>query len=75
MASLHDILSDSTADWTRSGPATEAAVQSLSANCDDELPKEYVCFLRYSNGGEGFRCIEPWYFQLCSSEKVMEDIK
>ena len=71
MASLHDILSDSTAGWTRHPPATEEAVQALMANCDFALPVEYLFFLRFSNGGEGFLCIEPWYFRLCPAEEVV----
>ena len=72
MATLLEILSDSTAGWTRRPPATNAAIEALAANCDFELPEEYLAFLRYSNGGEGFLCIEPWYFQFCSAEEVIE---
>jgi hypothetical protein len=72
MATLLDILSDSTAGWTRRPPATDAAIEALSANCDFKLPEEYLFFLRYSNGGEGFLCIEPWYFQLWSAEEDIE---
>jgi hypothetical protein len=71
MANLLDILSDSTAGWTRRPPATEATIQALTANCDFELPEEHLSFLRYSNGGEGFLCMEPWYFQLCPAEEVI----
>lgn len=71
MATLLEILSDSTARWTRRPPATNEALQALTANCDFELPEEYLSFLRYSNGGEGSLCIEPWYFQLCSAEEVI----
>jgi hypothetical protein len=70
MATLLEILSDSTAGWTRHPPATEAAIQALAANCEFALPEEYLSFLRYSNGGEGLLCIEPGYFRLCSAEEV-----
>jgi len=72
MVSLLEILSDSTAGWTRRPAATEADIQVLVAACDFDLPDEYLAFLQYSNGGEGFLCIEPWYFQLCSAEEVVE---
>jgi hypothetical protein len=72
MATLLEILSDSTAGWTKRPPATEAAIEALAAACEFELPSEYLCFLRYSNGGEGFLCIEPWYFQLWSAEETIE---
>jgi len=71
MATLLDVLSDSTAGWTRRPPATDAAIEALAANCDFLLPEEYLSFLRYSSGGEGFLCIEPWYFRLCSAEEVI----
>lgn len=72
MATLLEILSDSTASWTRCPPAAGSAIESLAAACDFDLPEEYLTLLRYSNGGEGFLCIEPWYFQLCSAEEVVE---
>jgi len=71
MSTLHDILSDRTASWSRRPPASEAAIAALCANCDFALPEEYKSFLRLSNGGEGFLSIEPWYFQLCSAEEVV----
>jgi hypothetical protein len=71
MTTLLDILSDPTAGWIRRPPATEAAIQRMTAHCDFALPDEYLSFLRYSNGGEGILCIAPWYFQLCSAEEVI----
>jgi hypothetical protein len=71
MPTLHDILSDPTASWSRHSPASEAAIAALIANCDFAVPDEYESFLRFSNGGEGFLCIEPWYFKLCSAEEVV----
>jgi hypothetical protein len=71
MATLLEILSDSTAVWTRRPPASAAAIESLEASCDFTLPEEYLSFLRFSDGGDGVLCIEPWYFQLCSAEEVV----
>lgn len=71
MTAIRDILGDSTATWDRRPPATESAIQVLVANCDFELPEEYLTILRYSNGGEGPLCIEPWYFRICSAEEVV----
>ena len=70
MAKLLSILSDPSASWSRRQPAAEESIQSLTASCDFALPEEYLSFLRYSNGGEGSLCIEPWYFQLCPAEEV-----
>ena len=72
VASLREILSDSTSGWTRRPAATEADIQALIAATDFDLPKELLAFLQYSNGGEGFLCIEPWYFQLCSAGELVE---
>jgi hypothetical protein len=46
-------------------------MEALTASCDFALPEEYLSLLRYSNGGEGAMCIEPWYFQLCAAEEVV----
>ena len=69
---LLQILCDSTASWSRLPPASEARIDALTAEVDFDLPVEYLDFLRYSNGGEGSLCIEPWYFQLCSAEEVLK---
>ncbi len=71
MSSLIEILSDSTAEWARRPAATEVDIQALIAATDFDLPKEIIAFLQCSNGGEGFLCIEPWYFQLWSAEELV----
>jgi hypothetical protein len=71
MTTLLEILSDPAADWNRRAPASDATIQSLIAQCDFTLPPEYLSFLRYSSGGEGSLCIEPWYFRLCPAEEVI----
>jgi hypothetical protein len=71
MATLLDILSDPTASWSKRAPASESAIQALAASCDFPLPNEYLTFVRYSDGGEGFLCIEPWYFQLWSASELI----
>lgn len=71
MATLLEILNDPTAVWTKRPPATDAALGALAASCDFALPEEYSTLLRFSNGGEGSLCLEPWHFQLCSAEDVV----
>jgi hypothetical protein len=71
METLLEILSDSSATWTRRPPASEAAIRALVASCDFRLPDEYLSFLRYSNGGEGSLCLEPWWFRICPAEEVL----
>jgi hypothetical protein len=70
MASLHDILSDPSATWTRRPLASEVAILALATSCDFTLPEEYLSFLRYSNGGEGPQCLSGW-FRLCPAEEVL----
>jgi len=72
MATLIEILSDPDAGWTRRPPASEAAIQTLIADCDFALPPDYLTFLRYSNGGEGILCIDPGWFRICPAEEVIE---
>ncbi len=46
-------------------------MRALAAGCDFALPEEYLSFLRYSDGGEGFLSVEPWYFQLFRAQDVI----
>jgi hypothetical protein len=71
MATLLEILGDPAAGWTRRPPASDATLRSLIAQCDFTLPPEYLSFHRYSSGGEGSLCIEPWYFRLCAADEVI----
>ena len=71
MTTLIQILSDPSAKWSRRQASSESTIQSLIEGCNFELPDEYLTFLRFSSGGEGFLCIEPWYFQLWSAEEVV----
>jgi hypothetical protein len=72
MATLQEILENPDAQWTRHPPAPESALAALAEGCDFELPGEYLAFLRYSNGGQGSMCLEPWYFQLQPAETVLD---
>ena len=73
MATLLEILSDPSANWMRSQPASDKAIRALIAKCDFPLPEEFLSFLRYSNGGEGPLCIEPWWFRIDPAEQVIEN--
>ena len=66
MATIQEILSDPTTDWSRQPPASAVAIQSLASSLAILPCRKNICsFLRYCNGGEGVLCIEPWYFRLC----------
>ena len=62
--SIVNILSDSSAKWSRNDQASTEAIQDLVSKCAIELPGKYLEFLRYSNGGEGELGVEPGWFQL-----------
>jgi len=72
MATLAEILSDPTAEWTRQSPADDLTLRALADSCDFPLPVEYLSFLRCSNGGEGPMCLEPWWFQIWPAEEVLQ---
>src|SRR5689334_3025645 len=72
MHKLLSILSDSAAAWARNPPASKESIDELIKRVDFFLPEEYLMFLRYSNGGGGVCCIEPWWFQICPAEEVIE---
>ncbi len=50
MAELDQILGA----FNRNPPATDAAITSFEKTTGKRLPRDYVEFLRISNGGEGF---------------------
>lgn len=72
VSQLIEILSDSSAIWTRRPGASNQAIEQLIDNCPFRLPEGYVALLGYSNGGEGPLCIEPWSIRLFPAEEVIE---
>ena len=69
---IADFISDSTADWDRKPPAEGSTVSKLAVEAGCELPKDYLAFLRHSNGGEGELGVEPGWFQLWEAENVIQ---
>jgi hypothetical protein len=70
--SISDLVADSSAKWDREVPAEPEAIQRLVAEAPVDLPEEYLTLLRHSNGGEGELGVEPGWFQLWPTEKVIE---
>lgn len=66
---LEQLVHDSSAEWTREGPADRRAIEQLAAALP-ALPVDYLAFLRLSNGGEGELGVEPGWFQLWPAEDV-----
>jgi len=70
MINIAEILKD--ADWEKREPAKPETIQNLIDYATDELPKEYLALLRYSDGGEGKLNLETGWFMLWSSAEVIE---
>ncbi len=70
--SISDLVADSSAKWDREAPAEHEAIHRLVAEALVDLPEEYLTLLRHSNGGEGELGVEPGWFQLWPTEKVIE---
>ena len=67
-----NILKDPTANWKRKPPAKHEILQKLIAESKGKLPDDYIALLHHSNGGEGELGIEPGWFQIWPTEKVLE---
>ncbi len=70
MIDVTEILKD--AEWKKKEPAKSESIQNLVDYAPDELPKEYLALLRYSDGGEGKINLEIGWFQLWSSADVIK---
>jgi hypothetical protein len=70
MIDVVEILKD--ADWNKKKPAKAESLRNLIEYAPDELPKEYLALLQYSDGGEGKINLEIGWFMLWSSTDVVE---
>jgi len=55
----------------RRSPADESQIRDLRELTGFSLPRDYLEFLKVSNGGAGPLCIEPWAFSIWSAEEVI----
>ena len=69
---IAELIHDTTADWDRKSPASEAVLSKLSLEAGFELPNDYLTFLSHSNGGEGELGIQPGWFILWEAENVIQ---
>jgi hypothetical protein len=58
--------------WDRENPASTDSIESLVSRSGLKLPKDYLDFLRMSNGGEGELPVDPYWFQIWPAEEVLE---
>lgn len=69
---ITDIVHDTTTDWGRQSPASEAVLSNLALEAGCILPNDYLNFLSHSNGGEGELGVQPGWFQLWEAENVIQ---
>ncbi len=69
---LEDIIKDSARDWQRFSPAKPESLRVLKDASEIELPDDYLAFLSQTDGGEGELPVQPFWFQIWPSEKVVE---
>lgn len=66
-----EILNNST--WQAEAPASEQRIAQLLQRSKLPLPADYLDFLRYSNGGNGFLIVQPYLFRLWPAEQVVDN--
>jgi hypothetical protein len=69
---LEDIIKDSARDWQRFSPAQPESLRALKDAYQIELPTDYLAFLSQTDGGEGELPVQPFWFQIWPSDKVVE---
>jgi hypothetical protein len=68
---FREILSNRT--WQAKAPASEESIEQLLQRSKLLLPADYLDFLRYSNGGDGFLIVQPYYFRLWPAEQTVDN--
>jgi hypothetical protein len=61
--------------WKQELPAKTNEITKLIKQVKNNLPKEYIELLKFSNGGEGELQIEPGWFQLWKANEVINKNK
>ena len=71
MKTISDII-NSNLIWYREDPASPDDIEELVLKSGLQLPKDYIDFLKLSNGGEGELPVDPYWFQIWSADEVLE---
>jgi len=71
MKKISDII-HSDLPWNRENPASHDTIENLVVKSGLQLPKDYLDFLRLSNGGEGELPVDPFWFQIWPVDEVLE---
>lgn len=68
---IHDVIRDPNSKWLeKNGPAEESVFKSFLSRSPQNLPHDYIEFIKNINGGEGDLAIEPGWFQLWRLQDV-----
>jgi hypothetical protein len=69
--SIRALLDELGPSWiSHDPPASETDVAKACAGVRFNLPEEYLDLLRFTNGAEATLSIDPWWFQLWSSDEA-----
>jgi hypothetical protein len=60
-------------NWEAEAPASEEAIEQLLQRSKLPLPGDYLDFLRYSIGGQGFLTVQPRLFSLWPAEQTVDN--
>lgn len=59
-------------EWTSSGPTCEEDIQELIRRAPIELPRQYLNFLKESDGAGGDIPVQPWFIYFWKASLVHE---
>jgi hypothetical protein len=69
---ISQFVQQSKGKWDQAEPATEADLHNIQLRFGARVPKDYLDFLRISNGGEGSLPVQPWWFVIWAAETIIE---
>lgn len=61
--------------WSKEPPANEASIAQLRLVMPQQVPDEYLEFLRHSNGGSGNLPVRPGMFDFWPAEEIAQHNK
>jgi hypothetical protein len=69
---IRELVHDTAYDWQGNAPATKDAISDLKRWAPVDLPKDYLDFLRVTDGGEGEFSCYPGYVRVWPAATVID---
>ena len=69
---IDDFINLHVGRWNPAPPASSIEIDGLKVCCGVSLPPDYLEFLRWSNGGDGFLDVQPNYLRIWPANLVGE---